>query len=47
MVFFHRDYSRTGYLHVWFRPACSSIDYQLQVEECGSYAHEGNDVQDP
>jgi hypothetical protein len=46
MVLFHRHYSRSGNLHVWFRPACSTINHQLQAEECGSYANEGYDVQD-
>lgn len=46
MVLFHRYYPCSGYLHVWFRPACTPVDYQLQVEKCRSYANEGDDVQD-
>jgi hypothetical protein len=46
MVLFHRHHPCSGYLHVWFRPACTPVDYQLQVEECCSYANEGDDVQD-
>jgi hypothetical protein len=44
MVLFHRHHSRSGNLHVWFRPARTPVDYQLQVEECRSYANEGDDV---
>jgi hypothetical protein len=46
MVLFHRHYSRSGDLHVWFRPARTPVDHQLQVEECRSHADEGDDVQD-
>ena len=46
MVLLHRHHTCPGNLHVWFRTARTTVDYQLQVEECRSYAHEGNDVQD-
>jgi len=46
MVLFHRHHTGSGNLYVWFRTARTPVDYQLQVEECRSYANEGNDVQD-
>ena len=46
MVLFHRHYPCPGNLHVWFRPARTPVDYQLQAKECRSHANEGDDVQD-
>lgn len=46
MVLFHRHHPCSGNLHVWFRPARSTVDHQLQIKECCTYANEGDDVQD-